>query len=153
MKRLLVLLIAMVALVATSFAQTTTNKLPVDAGVVSGQVSAQSSTITLTEKGFNWLWLNDGYDNLAAVSYTIAPIGGTNGRLRLQALGASDPSDASRKTYLSLGLGYNVFNAANGFRLDVFAGPKGFNIADKWEFQRGKGALVFGFGISVPLGS
>ncbi len=151
MNRIMTLLVALVVLTTAAFAQTTTNQLPVDAGVKRGDLSAQSSTITMTEKGFNWLYLNDGYDTLAAVSYTLAPISGTNGRLRLQALGAADPSDASRKTYLSLGLGYNVFNAANGFRFDVFAGPKGFNIADKWEWQCGRGSIVFGFGVSIPL--
>lgn len=154
MNKFLAALALVACLVAGAFAQS--NRLPVDAGTLRperGQVGAQSTTFTMTEKGFNFLWLNDGYDSLGAISYTIAPIKGTNGRLRLQALGAGNPGNLSEKAYLTMGLGYNLFNAANGFRLDVFAGPKGFNMADNWKFQSGKGSLVFGFGVSIPLGN
>lgn len=151
MKKLLIALGLVLASVM-SFAQT--NKLPIDAGtpkVKPGQVSAQSSSFTLDEKGFNYLYLNDGQDSLTAISYTIAPIAGTNGRLRLQALGAADPADLRNKAYLTMGLGYNLFNSASGFRLDLFAGPKGFNAADGFRFQSGKNSFVFGIGFSVPL--
>ena len=153
MKKLL-LAVTLGALSVLSFAQTTSNKLPVDAGTVrgSGQVSAQSSSFFMDEKGFNYLYLSDGHDNLAAISYTIAPIKGTNGRLRLQALGAADPANLNNKTYLTLGLGYNLFNSASGFRLDVFAGPKGFNAADGFKFQSGKNSFVLGIGVAIPLG-
>lgn len=152
MKKLL-LTIGLAVAAALSYAQT--NQLPVDAGTLKvkpGQVSAQSSSFTMSEKGLNFLYLRDGYTNFTAVSYTVAPISGTNGRLRLQALGAADPNDATNKAYLTLGLGYNLFNAASGFRLDLFAGPKGFNVADGFKFQSGKNSLVFGVGFSIPLG-
>ncbi|MBS1722562.1 MAG: hypothetical protein JSS66_06085 [Armatimonadetes bacterium] len=153
MKKLFCVLAAAVTMVCGAFAQS--NQLPIDAGTPKlkpGEVASMSSSFTMTEKGLDWLYLNDGFDNLAAISYTIKPIQGTNGRLRLQALGAADPSDMSKKAYLTMGLGYNLFNAANGFRLDLFAGPKGFNVADGFKFQSGKGAFVFGFGVTVPLG-
>lgn len=135
---------------AITFAQG--NKLPIDAGTPKpGQVSGQSSSFTMDEKGVNFLYLHDGKNNLTAVSYTLKSIGGTNGRLRLQMLGAADPNDMNNKAYLTMGLGYNVFNAASGFRLDLFAGPKGFNVADGFKFQSGRNSVVFGFGFSLPL--
>lgn len=153
MKKFLLSLVLAVSLVAGAFAQS--NQLPVDAGTLKpgrGQVGAQSTSFTMTEKGFDFLWLNDGYESLSAISYTVAPIKGTNGRLRLQALGAGNPGSLEDKAYLTLGLGYNLFNSASGFRVDLFAGPKGFNVADGFKFQSGKAAYVFGFGISIPLG-
>jgi hypothetical protein len=152
MKKIL-LTLGLVIVTALSFGQN--NKLPIDAGTPKakpGQVSAQSSSFSMDEKGVNFLYLNDGQSNLSAISYTISPIKGFNGRLRLQALGAADPADTSHKAYLTTGLGYNLFNAASGFRLDLFAGPKGFNVADGFKFQSGKNSFVFGFGISIPLG-
>jgi len=50
-----------------------------------------------------------------------------------------------------MGLGYNLFNSASGFRLDLFAGPKGFNAADGFKFQSGRNSFVFGVGFSIPL--
>lgn len=154
MKKFLFNLVLAASLVLGAFAQS--NQLPVDAGTPKlsrGQVGAQSTTLTMTEKGFNFLWLNDGYESLGAISYTVAPIKGTNGRLRLQALGAGNPGNLENKAYLTLGLGYNLFNSANGFRVDVFGGPKGFNAADSFKFQDGKGSFVFGVGLSIPLGN
>jgi len=148
----IILTVGLAFAAALSFAQV--NQLPVDAGTVKlkpGQVSAQSVSSFMDEKGFNFVYLNDGNDNLAAVSYTIAPIKGTNGRLRLQALGATDPSDSSKKAYLTMGLAYNLFNSASGFRLDLLAGPKGFNVADGFKWEGGKNSLVFGVGFSIPL--
>lgn len=148
MKKIL-LTIGLAIMTALSFAQT--NKLPIDAGTPRGQVSAQSSSFTMDEKGFNYLYLHDGKDSLTAISYTIAPISGTNGRLRLQMLGAADPNDMSKKAYLTMGLGYNLFSAASGFRVDLFAGPKGFNAADNFHFQSGRNSFVFGIGLAIPL--
>ena len=152
MNKFLTTVILGISLVAGAFAQS--NQLPVDAGTVKtrGEVSAQSQTITMTERGLDVLWLSDGYDNLAAITYTIAPIKGTNGRLRLQMIGAADPNDSNNKTYLTMGLSYNLFNAANGFRVDIFAAPKGFNFADGFKWQEGRGSVVFGVGFSIPLG-
>lgn len=154
MKKFLLSLVLAVGVIAGALAQS--NQLPVDAGTLKpgrGQVGAQSTTFTMTEKGFDFLWLNDGYESLGAISYTIAPIKGTNGRLRLQALGAGNPGNLEDKAYLTLGLGYNLFSSANGFRVDVFGGPKGFNVADGFKFQSGKGSWVFGVGFSIPLGN
>ena len=148
MKKLVFAIGLMVASIS-AFAQT--NHLPVDAGTPRGQVSAQSSSFTMDEKGINYIYLNDGHDNLAAISYTLAGIPGTNGRLRLQMLGAADPSDIKNKAYLTMGLGYNLFNSASGFRLDLFAGPKGFNAADGFRFQSGRNSFVYGVGFSIPL--
>lgn len=148
MKKIL-LTIGLAIMTALSFAQT--NQLPIDAGAPRGQVSAQSSSFTMDEKGINYLYLHDGKDSLTAISYTIAPIGGTNGRLRLQMLGAADPNDMSNKAYLTMGLGYNLFSASSGFRVDLFAGPKGFNAADGFKFQSGRNSVVFGIGIAIPL--
>lgn len=153
MKKFLLSLVLAVGVIAGAFAQS--NQLPVDAGTLKpgrGQVGAQSTSVTMTEKGFNFLWLNDGYESFGAISYTIAPIKGTNGRLRLQALGAGNPGNINDKAYLTLGFGYNLFNAASGFRVDVFAGPKGFNVADDFKFQSGRASWVFGIGVSIPLG-
>ena len=154
MNKLLLNLVLAVSLFACAFAQN--NQLPVDAGTPksgSGQVGAMSTSFTMTEKGFDFLWLSDGYESLGAISYTIAPIKGTGGRLRLQALGAGNPGNLEDKAYLTMGLGYNLFNAANGFRVDVYGGPKGFNLADGFKFQSGKGSWVFGIGVSIPLGN
>lgn len=154
MKKFLFSMVLAVGMIAGVMAQS--NQLPVDAGSLKpkqGEVGAQSSTVTMSEKGINYLWLNDGHDSLAAISYTIAPIQGTNGRLRLQALGAADPSDFRNKAYLTLGLAYNLFSSANLFRVDLFGGPKGFNIADGFKFERGKNSFIFGFGITIPIGS
>lgn len=152
MNKFFTTLVLGISLVAGAFAQS--NQLPVDAGTVRkpGEVSAQSQTVTLTERGLDFLWLSDGYDGLAAISYTIAPISGTNGRLRLQMIGAADPNDSNNKTYLTMGLSYNLFNAANGFRMDILAAPKGFNASDGFRFQSGRGSVVFGVGFSIPLG-
>jgi hypothetical protein len=153
MKKFLMIIAVALSLVGSALAET--NKLPIDAGVLRqrpGEVSAQSSTVTMTEKGLNFLWLNDGYDNLGAISYTIAGIKGTNGRLRLQALGAGNPGNLQDQTYLTLGLSYNLFNAASGFRVDLFGGPKGFNVSDNFRFTDGPRAFVWGFGLSIPLG-
>lgn len=154
MKKFLLSLVLAVSLVAGALAQS--NQLPVDAGTPKlgrDQVGAQSTTITMTERGFDLLWLNDGYESLSAISYTIAPIKGTNGRLRLQALGAGNPGNLNEKAYLTLGLGYNLFNSASGFRVDLFAGPKGFNVADGFKLASGKASFVFGVGFSIPLGN
>jgi len=148
----IILTIGLAFATVLSFAQV--NKLPVDAGTPKakpGQVSAQSSSFTMDEKGINYLYLHDGHSSLTAISYTIAPIAGTNGRLRLQALGACDPTDIRNKAYLTMGLGYNLFNSASGFRLDLFAGPKGFNVANGFKFQSGRDSFVFGIGIAIPL--
>ena len=154
MKKLLITLAAAMTLAVSVLAQS--NQLPVDAGtppLKKGEVSAQSSTLTMTETGINYLYLNDGHSNLAAISYTLKPINGTNGRLRLQALGATDPSDTSKKAYLTAGLAYNLFNAGSGFRLDLFAGPKGFNVADGFKWESGSHSMVFGLGITIPIGN
>jgi hypothetical protein len=66
---------------------------------------------------------------------------------------SGNPGNLEDKAYLTLGLGYNLFNSANGFRVDVFGGPKGFNVADGFKFQSGKGSWVFGVGFSIPLGN
>lgn len=154
MKKFLLSLVLAVGVIAGAFAQS--NQLPVDAGILKpgrGQVGAQSTAFTMTEKGFNFLWLNDGYESLSAISYTIAPIKGTNGRLRIQALGAGNPGNLKEKAYLTLGLGYNLFSAASGFRVDIFGGPKGFNAADNFKFQSGRASWVFGVGVSIPFGN
>jgi len=148
----IILTVGLALAAALTFAQN--NKLPIDAGTLKtkpGQVSAQSSSFTMDERGINYLYLHDGKDNFTAISYTIAPIGGTNGRLRLQMLGAADPNDMSKKAYLTTGLGYNLFSAASGFRVDLFAGPKGFNAADNFRFQSGRNSVVFGIGLAIPL--
>lgn len=149
MKKLLTTIV-LTFIAVCSFAQV--NKLPIDAGTPRPGFSTRSTSFFMDEKGFNFTWLNDGHDNLAAISYTIYPISGTNGRLRIQALGAADPSDMGNKVYLSAGLAYNLFSAASGFRVDLFAGPKGLNIADGWKWERGRNSFVFGIGLTIPVG-
>lgn len=151
MKKILVTL-ALAVMSVGAFAQFN-NKLPIDAGQPKRGVSTRSTSFFMDEKGVNFTWLNDGHDNLAAISYTIFPINGTNGRLRIQALGAADPSNLNDKVYLSAGLAYNLFNASSGFRMDVFVGPKGLNIADGWRWERGKNSIVFGIGVTIPVGN
>jgi hypothetical protein len=137
--------------IAAAFSFSQANQLPVDAGTPRSQVSAQSSSLTMTERGLNYLYLHDGHESLTAISYTVAGINGTNGRLRIQMLGAADPNNLDNKAYLTMGLGYNVFSSASGFRLDLFAGPKGFNAADNFKFQSGRNSFVFGVGIALPI--
>lgn len=153
MNKFLVSLVFAISFITGAFAQSTspTNTLALKGA--QGDVSARSSTVTLTDSGLNLLWLNDGYDSLAAIAYSRGTVRGTNGRLSIQAIGAGDPNDLDKKAYLTLGLGFNVIRAASGFRVDLFGGPKGFNIADNFKLQSGKGAWVFGFGVSLPIGN
>lgn len=154
MNKFLVSLVFAISFITGAFAQSATPTNTLALKGAQGDVSARSSTVTLNENGLNFLWLNDGYDSLAAISYSRGTIKGTKGRLRLQVLGAGDPSNLDEKAYLTLGLAFNVINVvSSGFRVDLFAGPKGFNVADNFKLQSGKGAWVFGFGVSLPIGN
>lgn len=168
MKNLLFTLVATLALVVSSFAQSacacckpsdsvcanvlalapqsTTTKTVKQ----SGGVSAQSQTIEITSTSLNLLYLRDGYDNFAAFTLPLYTFANTNGRLKLNTFGAFDPANIENRAYVGTGLSFDIFND-KGWKLTAFGGSKGFNVADNFKFQDGNRGWVYGFGITIPF--
>ena len=168
MKNLMITLVAALALVPMSFAQsacincnssesvcvhtvalapqstTTTNR--------SGDFSAQSQAIDFTGTSLNLLYLRDGYDNYAAFTLPLFDLGNTNGRLKLNAFGAFDPANIERQAYVGTGLSFDIVDE-KGWKLTAFGGLKGLNLSDNFRLQDGNRSFVYGFGVSIPFSS
>ena len=147
MKNILLTLVALVAFGTMSFAQSTTTTTRQSDGF-----TAQSQSVELTSTSLNLVYLRDGYDNYAAFTLPMYTFSGTGGRLKLNTFGAFDPNNIERRAYLSTGLSFDVVDQ-DGWKLTVFGGPKGFNVADNFRFQDGNRGWVYGVGISLPLSS
>jgi hypothetical protein len=148
MKKIIMILIAVMALLGTALGQTTTTTTP---KTKQGQFSAQSTSVDVSSTSLNFLYLRDGFDNYAAFSLPLYTFANTQGRFKLNTIGAFDPNDISRQAYVGLGVSYDVVNTA-GYKLTLFGGMKGLNLADNFRLQDGNRGYVFGLGFSIPFG-
>ena len=148
MKKIIMILIAVMALLGTALGQTTTTTTP---KTKQGQFSAQSTSVDVSSTSLNFLYLRDGFDNYAAFSLPLYTFANTQGRFKLNTIGAFDPNDVSRQAYMGLGVSYDVVNTA-GYKLTLFGGVKGLNLADNFRLQDGNRGYVFGLGFSIPFG-
>jgi hypothetical protein len=148
MKKIIMILIAVMALLGTALGQTTTTTTP---KTKQGQFSAQSTSVDVSSTSLNFLYLRDGFDNYAAFSLPLYTFANTQGRFKLNTIGAFDPNDISRQAYMGLGVSYDVVNTA-GYKLTLFGGMKGLNLADNFRLQDGNRGYVFGLGFSIPFG-
>jgi hypothetical protein len=148
MKKIIMILIAVMALLGIALGQTTTTTTP---KTKQGQFSAQSTSVDVSSTSLNFLYLRDGFDNYAAFSLPLHTFANTQGRFKLNTIGAFDPNDISRQAYVGLGVSYDVVNTA-GYKLTLFGGMKGLNLADNFRLQDGNRGYVFGLGFSIPFG-
>ena len=148
MKKLMMILVAVLALIGSAFAQTTTTTTP---KTKQGQISAQSTSVDVSSTSLNFLYLRDGFDNYAAFSLPLYTFANTQGRFKLNTIGAFDPNDIKRQAYMGLGVSYDVVNTA-GYKLTLFGGMKGLNLSDNFRLQDGDRGYVFGLGVSIPFG-
>jgi hypothetical protein len=151
MKKYLVLLIALMTLSVTAFAQSTTTTTKKNADTQGG-FTAQSISYETTSTALNVLWLRDGFDNFAAFALPVYTFGNTQGKLKLNSTGAFDPNDVGNKAYVGAALSYDAYDK-NGYKLTVYGGVKGLDLNDGLKFQSDKKGWVFGLGISIPFGS
>ena len=147
MKKIIMILIAVMALLGTALGQTTTTTPKTK----QGQFSAQSTSVDVSSTSLNFLYLRDGFDNYAAFSLPLYTFANTQGRFKLNTIGAFDPNDISRQAYMGLGVSYDVVNTV-GYKLTLFGGMKGLNLADNFRLQDGNRGYVFGLGFSIPFG-
>ena len=147
MKKLMMILVAVLALIGTAFGQTTTTAPKTK----QGQISAQSQTFDVTSTSLNFLYLRDGFDNYAAFSLPLYTFAKTQGRFKLNTIGAFDPNDIKRQAYVGMGVSYDVVDTA-GYKLTLFGGMKGLNLADNFRVQDGNRGYVFGLGLSIAFG-
>jgi len=144
----MMILVAVLALIGSAFAQTTTTTTP---KTKQGQISAQSTSVDVSSTSLNFLYLRDGFDNYAAFSLPLYTFANTQGRFKLNTIGAFDPNDIKRQAYMGLGVSYDVVNTA-GYKLTLFGGMKGLNLSDNFRLQDGDRGYVFGLGVSIPFG-
>jgi ABC-type glycerol-3-phosphate transport system substrate-binding protein len=147
MKKIIMILIAVMALLGTALGQTTTTTPKTK----QGQISAQSTSVDVSSTSLNFLYLRDGFDNYAAFSLPLYTFANTQGRFKLNTIGAFDPNDIKRQAYMGLGVSYDVVNTA-GYKLTLFGGMKGLNLSDNFRLQDGDRGYVFGLGVSIPFG-
>ena len=138
MKKILLTLTAVMALVVSALAQDEKPK-SISVGTGDGKLSV--------------LYLRDGLDDsYRAVSYRLYSLPTVPG-LSINAIGAigGDGNDVYAGTGLSYSIPTRFLPAGWGF--NVVVGMKGFNLSDDFSFASGEGGFVYGFGLSIPIGS
>lgn len=114
------------------------------------QLTTRSISTDVSNERFSLLYLRDGFDNFAAFEVPLHTIADTDGRLRLTSFGAYNPSDVTRQVYIGTGISADLLRW-RGATVTGIVGWKGFDLANNFRAQEGRAALVFGFGLSVPL--
>lgn len=107
----------------------------------------RSTAYTVTSTGVSFTYLKDGYSSSAlAVNYPVFSVVDTP--VTIDAIGSYQNGT---QLYLGGGLDWHVYKNKNGWSLNLMGGYKGFDVSHGFDFSSGKGGLVYGFGISVPL--
>lgn len=150
MKNLLAIALGLM-LAVSAMAQTVTTTTKKDGGV-----SAQSYTYERTSTQVSFVYLRDGYDNLAALNVPIKPLTsgvvlGMPALVTFNGIGAFDPNDLEHKIYVGTGLNLRLDVIPNKLAIDFVGGLKGFNIADGFKLEDAKRTWVFGVGAAFKF--
>jgi hypothetical protein len=154
MKKLL-LILSFAILTVSAFAQSQVGIKPWNwqPPVHKGQVTTQSLNVATTASNVSVLYLNDGLSNsYTAFAYPLFQVTGLgSNKLGLFGVAAASMSSPKTSVYAGTALGYQLVHS-NGWELTAYAGLKGLDLSNNFNFQSGgKGAYVFGFGLSVPI--
>lgn len=126
---------------------TTTAKLPTkDAG------PDKSIAVTQTSTSIGVLYLVDG-KGTSATAFTVPlyTFPGTSGKLKACTVGALSIGVPQTQIYAGAGLSYLLYSNSSGYSVTLYAGLKGFNIANSFQAATGAHQAVFGAGVSIPI--
>jgi len=115
------------------------------------QFSTQSLNVTSTTSSLSVLYLNDGLsNNYTALAYPVFQVTGLGNRVGIYAIGAASMNTPTTKIYAGTALGVNLVKSS-GWDVTAYGGLKGLDLTDQVSYRTGKGAWVFGVGVSIPV--
>jgi hypothetical protein len=151
MKKLL-LTLSLAVLAISAFAQSEPFGIrPMNWHSKSKTFNTQSLDTQVSSDRVNLLWLRDGYSNdYTALAVPMFKVTGLGNRVSIVGLGAYDSKFSKTNLYAGTGLQVGLIQRS-GWNVNVYGAYKGLNLGDNFRAAEGKGAWVFGVGLSIPI--